>query len=188
MRQAGSSPPLYSALLWALWCVLFGVLHPQSLLCQVNRERNSTCSIRIPANADLDLILMFEEQTRRLSAPITLDIIEDVEFERVSAMADNPADPKLLQDPQVHPWTHDRRFANTGGVMEVHTTFAHIYSDSTKPATLTVPKNADAFPLKLNDWVLFDATLHKSDSPDKSGPRVRCGLPSTLSAYIFAEI
>ncbi|KAJ7803742.1 hypothetical protein B0H13DRAFT_2388824 [Mycena leptocephala] len=127
-----------------------------------NLDGNNTCSIRVPANTDLDLILMFEEQTRELAIPVRLDDIDDVKFER---------------EPQVHPWTHARRFATTGGVIEAHTNFTYVYSDSVMPATRTIPKTAAEFPLKLNDWVLFDATLHRS------GPRFGPDICEFLTSY-----
>ncbi|KAJ7934324.1 hypothetical protein B0H13DRAFT_1855217 [Mycena leptocephala] len=87
----------------------------------MSRDRWQTWTIRVPANTDLNFMLMFEEQTR---------------------------------------W-----FTATGGIIEVRTNFTYVHSDSVARATLTIPKTAAVFPLKLNDWVLFDATLHKS------GPR-----------------
>ncbi|KAJ7840333.1 hypothetical protein B0H13DRAFT_1910774 [Mycena leptocephala] len=35
----------------------------------------------------------------------------------------------------------------------------------------TFPKSASKFPLMINDWVLVEATLHRSDSPTQTGPR-----------------
>ncbi|KAJ7659691.1 hypothetical protein DFH06DRAFT_1326708 [Mycena polygramma] len=133
--------------------VVFG-----SLLCKVTADGDErVCTIRVALSATEELKGLFKDQAARLSDPIQSDGISDIILEI---------------DPQVEPWASPICVAASGGTINVNVSVAefHVPGEDGELRSST-PRNAAHFALKIGDWVLFQATMHKVYTAEEPGLR-----------------
>ncbi|KAJ6464662.1 hypothetical protein C8R47DRAFT_1326735 [Mycena vitilis] len=119
-----------------------------SLLHKVTvHDGEKICTIRVALKACEELKGLFIDQAARLMDPIRDDGISDIILDK---------------DPHIEPWCSPIRFGASGGTINVNVseTDVHIPSEHGELLSST-PRDVADFGLKVGDWILVQATMHK---------------------------